>query len=162
MQQLHIFLADLDDPAHARAVCELTQIYAIDPMGNGKPLDDDVMERLIPGLRRHPTTRIFLVFDGEHAVGIATCFLGFSTFAARPLINIHDLAIVPDYRGHGLAKKLLRVIESYARQVDCCKITLEVVENNRRARAVYEQFGFAQAVYGESDSGALYYAKDLS
>ena len=45
--------------------------------------------------------------------------------------------------------------------MDCVKVTLEVQENNRRARHVYEQAGFAQVVYGAETGGALFYAKAL-
>ena len=37
----------------------------------------------------------------DKPVGLATTFEGFSTFAAKPLINIHDIAVLPDYRGRG-------------------------------------------------------------
>ena len=69
----------------------MVDAYSRDAMGDGKPLDQDVRAQLIPGLRRHPTTLIFLAFDGDQPVGAAVCFIGFSTFAAKPLINIHDL-----------------------------------------------------------------------
>jgi hypothetical protein len=34
--------ADLDRPEHQQAVLELTDAYARDPMGNGKPLSEKV------------------------------------------------------------------------------------------------------------------------
>src|SRR5262249_60715742 len=95
MQPIEIVEADLELAAHQRAVVELTDAYAMDPMGNGRPLSDEVRGALIPGLRAHPTTMIFLAYQGGNPIGIATCFRGFSSFAARPLLNIHDLAGVP-------------------------------------------------------------------
>jgi hypothetical protein len=65
---------------HQRAVVELVNADAMDPMGNGGPLPAEVREALIPGLRKHPTTMIFLVWEGTQAVGIAVCFLGFSLY----------------------------------------------------------------------------------
>src|SRR5262245_25253638 len=98
---VHVIQADLNDPRHQDAVLRLVDAYSMDAMGDGKPLSPDVRQRLIPGLRAHPTTLIWVAFDQEVPVGIAVCFLGFSTFAALPLINIHDCAVIPSHRGQG-------------------------------------------------------------
>jgi hypothetical protein len=60
MYELQIIETDLDRPDHAQAVVDLTDAYSRDPMGDGKPLDEDVRRRLIPGLKAHPTTHILL------------------------------------------------------------------------------------------------------
>jgi ribosomal protein S18 acetylase RimI-like enzyme len=153
--------ADLANPKHQREVLAMTAAYALDPMGNGGPLAGDVVARLIPGLREHPTTLIFLAYVGEQAVGIATCFYGFSTFAARPLINIHDLAVLPGHRGRGIGRALLEAVERKARERGCSKITLEVQENNLTARQIYKAAGFAQGAYGDATGGSLFYWKTL-
>ena len=80
MQKIEIVEADLDRPEHQHAILDLTDAYARDPMGNGKPLSAEVRGALIPGLRHHPTTVIFLAYLGNNAIGIANCFIGFSTF----------------------------------------------------------------------------------
>jgi ribosomal protein S18 acetylase RimI-like enzyme len=157
-----IIRADLARPDHQEAVVAMTAAYALDGMGNGGPLPPEVLERLVPGLRSHPTTLVFLAYLDGVPVGIATCFLGFSTFAARPLINIHDIAVLPEHRGRGIGAALLRAVEVAARERGCVKLTLEVQENNRRARHLYERLGLAQAVYGTSTGGSLFYAKNLS
>jgi GNAT superfamily N-acetyltransferase len=153
--------ADLGRPDHQRAVLDLVDAYARDLMGAGAPLPADVRERLIPGLRAHPTTLVFLAWLADRPVGIATCFVGFSTFAARPLINVHDLAVLPDHRGRGIGRRLLEAVEHKARARGCCKLTLEVQEHNRRARAVYKDAGFADADYQEADGRALLLAKTV-
>ena len=130
-------------------------------MGSGKPLPAEVRDNLIPGLRRHPTTIILLAYHDGQPIGIAVCFHGFSTFNARPLINIHDLAILPAHRGRGVGRRLLAAVEHKARQLDCCKITLEVQTNNHKARAVYAAAGFAQTVHEPAAGGALFLSKPL-
>ena len=161
MQEVEIVEADLDRPAHRQAVLQLTDAYARDPMGNGRPLSAEVRRALIPGLRQHPTTLIFLAYQAGRACGIANCFIGFSTFAARPLINVSDLAVLPEYRGNGLGRRLLEAVDRKAREMGCCKLTIEVQENNHRARHVYEAVGFSQAVYVEAAGGALFLSKPL-
>jgi len=159
--KVEIVEADLDRPEHQHAVLELTDAYARDPMGNGKPLSDEVRRALIPGLQQHPTTIIFLAYEGNNAIGIANCFIGFSTFAARPLINISDLAVLPDHREQRIGRRLLKAVEGKAREIGCCKLTIEVQQNNHRARHVYESVGFSQAVYVEEAGGALFLSKPL-
>jgi GNAT superfamily N-acetyltransferase len=161
MEPIEIVEAELSRTAHQHAVVELINAYAADPMGNGKPLALEVRNALIPGLRQHPTTLIFLAYQGDDAIGIAVCFLGFSTFAAQPLINIHDLAVLPGYRGLGIGRQLLEAVERKARSLGCCKLTLEVLEHNHRARRVYEAAGFAQATYREEAGGTWFLAKPL-
>jgi GNAT superfamily N-acetyltransferase len=142
--------ADLERPEHARAVLELTDAFARDPMGLGRPLPGEVREALVPALARHPVARVFLAYRGGEAVGIATCFLGFSSFAARPLLNIHDLVVLPAHRTTGVARQLLRAVEREALRLDCCKITLEVQPGNARARRLYAAAGFGPADPGAS------------
>jgi ribosomal protein S18 acetylase RimI-like enzyme len=156
-----IVQADLSRPDHQQWVLDLVDAYAADPMGNGRPLPARIKRDLIPGLQRHPTTLIFLARFQDEAVGIAVCFIGFSTFAARPLINIHDLAVLPGQRGLGIGKRLLAAVEHKARDMGCCKVTLEVLENNHRALNLYAAAGFARATYTEEAGGALFFAKPL-
>ena len=161
MQPVEITEADLNRTEHQNAVVELIDAYAMDSMGDGKPLSAEVRRDLIPRLKQHPTTIILLAYHGDKAVGIAVCFLGFSTFVARPLINIHDLAVLPAHRGQGIGQRLLEAVERKARNLGCCKLTLEVQENNHRARQVYEAAGFAQAVYEKAAGGSLFLSKPL-
>jgi len=161
MEPIESVEADLDRDDHQRSVLELIDAYAAGPLGNGQPLPDRVKKELIPGLRNHPTTLIFLAWCDSRAVGIAVCFIGFSTVAARPLIHIHDLVVLPQGRGSGVGRKLVAAVERKAREMNCCKVTLEVLENNRRALKVYAAAGFTRATYTEEAGGALFFAKKL-
>lgn len=164
MPEIQIVKADLLNAHHQDAILAMMDAYSNDPMGDGKPLSEFARKHLIDGLRTHPTTLVFLAFEGDRPVGIATCFGGFSTFAARPLINISDFYIDPEFRGRGLGRTLLAAIEREARDKGCCKLTLEVQENNSRARSIYGRFGFAQAVYAADmmGGGSIYMVKPLT
>lgn len=158
---VHIIEADLSQPEHQAATVHLLDAYAQDPMGDGQPLSDTARREVIPGLQAHPTTLVFLAYwDGE-PVGLAICFRGFSTFAARPLINISDYFVFPRCRGLGIGRRLLTAIEQRARELGCCRLTLEVQENNHHAKRVYAAAGFAQAVYVPEAGGSLYLSKPL-
>src|SRR5262245_62088679 len=90
--------ANLDDPTDAAAIVAVLDAYASDPAGGGAPLSREVRERVVPGLRRHASAAVWLALAAERPAGIAVCFVGYSTFRARPLLNVHDLAVVPDHR----------------------------------------------------------------
>jgi len=158
---LRIVRADLDDPRHQAAVLAMTRAYARDPMGNGQDLPAEVQQALVPGLRAHPTTLVFLAFHDDQAVGIVTSFTGFSTFAARPLINIHDLYVTKEHRGHGVGRSLLEAVEAEARRLGCCKLTLEVQEHNETALALYRRLGFVGGQYEAAAGGVLFREKKL-
>jgi len=141
--------ADLKSPTDAAALVAVLDSYASDPVGGGEPLAAEVRERLVPGLREQANALVLLAFDDERPIGIAVCFFGFSTFKARPLLNIHDLAVVPEARGQGVGRSLLAAAEERARERGCCRLTLEVQESNAPARALYDRFGFTDYVIQE-------------
>jgi len=161
VNSIQIVRADLNNMLHQEAIVELIDGYSRDPMGGGKPLDPGVKENLIPGLKSHPTTIICLALYDHKAVGIAVCFTGFSTFAAKSLINIHDLAVIPAFRKLGVGTALLNEVEKLAMSLGCCKITLEVLEKNHHAQTVYHSFGFNQGENVKEAGGTLFYTKAL-
>ncbi len=159
--RISVVEADLSRPDHQAAVIHLLNAYAMDPMGDGKPLSETARRDVIPGLRQHPTTLVFLAYRDTEPVGLAICFRGFSTFAARPLVNISDYFVFPAHRGVGIGRLLLTAIEQHARGLGCCRITLEVQENNHHAKRVYAAAGFSQAIYVPEAGGSLYLSKSL-
>lgn len=142
--------ADLADARDADAVVALLDSYARDPRGGSTPLSADVRATLVAGLRAHPTTCVWLAFEDACAIGVCVGFMGFSTFQARPLLNIHDLAVLPGSRGAGVGGALLAAAEAHARATGCCKLTLEVQEDNSPARSLYARCGFRDVTYGDS------------
>lgn len=158
---VRIVEADLSLAEHQEAVLAMVDAYSRDAMGNGKPLDQDVRTRLIPGLRRHPTTLIFLAFDGVQPIGAAVCFIGFSSFAAKPIINIHDFVVLPASRGKGIGRRLLEAVEAKARELGCCKLTLEVMDKNHQAIRMYQAAGFERYSLQEEAGAAIFMSKPL-
>jgi pimeloyl-ACP methyl ester carboxylesterase/GNAT superfamily N-acetyltransferase len=142
--------ADLQSEADAAAIVLLISAYAMDPRGGGQPLPAAVQSRLVPGLRAHPLARVWLAFDGTNAVGVCVAFIGYSTFQARPLLNIHDLAVLAGQRGRGIGRALLAAAEAGAAREGCCKLTLEVQDDNTPARQLYGNYGFHDVRYGNS------------
>lgn len=139
---IHVNRANLENPDHAQALVDLMRIYALDPMGGGKDLSDYVKANLASALHKRDDTCVVLAFLNSEAVGLLTCMVGFSTFNCKPLLNIHDVIVKPEYREQGILKRLLKEAEEIAIEKECCKLTLEVLEGNEPARTAYAKFGF--------------------
>jgi len=154
--------ADLADAADAGALLRILDSYARDDVGGGVPLSAEVRQRLVPALREVPQRLVLLAaVDGVY-VGLATCFYGFSTFSARPLLNVHDLAVLPEHRGRGVGRALLTAAEAHARRRCCAKLTLEVREDNARARGLYESFGFGDFELAGHHHRTLFLSKSIA
>jgi ribosomal protein S18 acetylase RimI-like enzyme len=153
--------ADLNNPKHQKDVLDLLSSYAMDIMGGGKDLSPEIKQKLIPELQKISSVVIVLAYEAETAAGLSICFLGFSTFYAKPLLNIHDFVVAEKYRGQGIAKLMLEKLEEIARSKGCCKLTLEVLEGNVRAQKVYKSFGFASYQLDPVMGKALFLDKKL-
>ena len=151
--------ADLANASHGRAIIDLLDEYAQEAIIDGRPLDSAVRDSLIDRLRDHPTTCIFLAKEGDTFIGLAVCFRGFSTFRARPLMNIHDIAVTPAWRGKGIGRLLMQAVEDHARTHGFCSITLEVKDGNEPARQAYLRFGFEEGKPG--DDATRFFTKRL-
>jgi len=166
---IEIQLADLDHPSQAEAVVRLMDSYASDLAGGGQVLSEDVKKRLPSELAKRKNCLVFLAWSYSDATrgverlpaGLAVCFEGFSTFACKPLMNIHDVIVSPDFRRRGIAKQLFQRIETISRERGCCKLTLEVLEGNHGAVDLYRSIGF-QAYQLDSAMGkAMFWQKQL-
>lgn len=153
---------DYGDQREAEALRRLMQHYASGPMGGGKPLDEVVLKVLPQALAEVPGAYSLLAWSGEEAVGLVNCFPGFSTFRCQPLLNIHDLVVEERYRGRGIGRQLLQVVEQEALARGCCKVTLEVLEGNHVAKRLYQQCGFDSYELDPETGKALFFEKNLS
>jgi len=162
MHELTVDLADYGDRRDAAELVMLLDAYASDPMGGGAPLCQETREALVPGLAATPGAFSLIArLDGKPA-GLANCFTGFSTFAAEPLVNVHDMGVLPEYRDRGIGRALLLAVEDEARRRGACKITLEVLSGNARAKALYLALGFGDYQLDPAAGHALFWQKKLA
>lgn len=144
IDELSIRDADYNCPRDREAIVDLLDMYSREDTGTCGPLPPEVQRNLVSGLRDHPMSRVLLAWVNGRAVGIAVCFVGYSTFAAKPLINLHDFAVRPEFRRQGIGRRLMQQVENWAREIDCCKITLEVRHDNEAAQQLYRNYGFRE------------------
>ena len=140
---LIVVQADYANPAHADALVLLLDAYARDPMGGSHGLSDFAKANLVPSLAARPQAFSVLAFADDQPAGLVNCIEGFSTFACRPLVNVHDVAVLSAFRGQGIAEKMLALAETLAVKRGACKLTLEVLSGNTGAARLYERIGFA-------------------
>ena len=158
---LRVAAVDLENEAISKAWLELLDHYARDPMGGGTGLSDYAKSHLVAELKSLPTFHGALAWAGDEPVGLINCFAGFSTFAAKPLLNIHDIVVHEDFRRRGIARALLAHAETVARERGCCKLTLEVLEGNRGAHRAYLDFGFQAYQLDPAMGAAMFMEKKL-
>jgi GNAT superfamily N-acetyltransferase len=161
MQQINIVHADLNNQQHAEAYLALMSHYASDPMGGGEDISDFAKQNLVTSLLKRNDIFIILIFANDQPAALLTAIEGFSTFACKPLFNIHDVVVHRDFRGKGLTKHLFGKIEDVAKQRDCCKITLEVLSGNEVACNAYKALGFSDYQLDPAFGSALFWSKKI-
>jgi ribosomal protein S18 acetylase RimI-like enzyme len=142
MKKIDIIECDFSNQEHLRAIGELTAAYMSDPMGGNEIMPAEVKERLPKVLAAHPAREVFFAKVDDKFVGIITCFINISTFYARPYYNIHDVAVLPEYRNLGIGERLINKVIEKAKNQNFCKITLEVRHDNFPAQHLYNKLGF--------------------
>ncbi|MFO7724540.1 MAG: GNAT family N-acetyltransferase [Oceanipulchritudo sp.] len=150
-----------EEVAHARAIVDLLDTYSLDPMGTGQSLSPGTRRDLVPELRRRPWIVTLMAILDDVPAGLLIAMEGFSTFAAKPLLNLHDVAVHPDFRGNGIGTALFKEAEVVARKRGCCKLTLEVLEGNEGARKLYQRLGFRPYSLDEATGVAQFWEKPL-
>ncbi len=79
--------------------------------------------------------------DGER-LGFAYLETLVDYFDRRPHGHVAELAVTREAEGRGAAGALLAAAETWSRGLGHLRLTLNVFEGNRHARAVYEKRGF--------------------
>ena len=119
---------------------------------------------LMEKLKDFPTTRAYVCEvdrGGFQAAGLALCFLGFSTFLQKPLLNLHDFFMIPEFQGQGLGRGFLAFLEKESRREGWGRVTLEAYQDNSRAVALYESCGF-KGSGNQGERVCYFYKKDVA
>ena len=142
--------ASMTDPHHAPAVlARMARLYAEDH--SGADIDTSRFPRTIDTLLARPHHgRIILCFAdaaGINTPGAASAPAGYAIIIpfwsnefGGTVALLDELYILPEFRGQGLGKGVLDLIER-DRPFDAVAVLLEVSEKNAKARAFYEAIG---------------------
>jgi GNAT superfamily N-acetyltransferase len=158
---IEVSIADYSNDQHSADLVHLLSCYALDPMGGGTALSEFVLENLVSELSKLPHAISVICYADGKPAGLVNCFEGFSTFKCKPLINIHDVVVLDEFRGLGISQLMLERIEEIAKEKGCCKMTLEVLEGNKTARNAYLKYGFEAYELAPENGKALFWQKTL-
>jgi GNAT superfamily N-acetyltransferase len=97
-------------------------------------------------LREHlfgprPCAEVLLAEDAGAVVGFALFFPCYSTFLARPVLYLEDLFVLPEHRGQGHGKALLRAVARLAVERGCARLEWSVLDWNEPAIRFYRALG---------------------
>ena len=83
---------------------------------------------------------LFVMEDGKE-VGFALFFHNFSTFLGRAGIYLEDLFVLPEYRGHGHGKGLIRELARITVERGCGRLEWSCLDWNENSIAFYKSLG---------------------
>jgi len=89
---------------------------------------------------RHGAEVIFAMEDGKE-VGFALFFHNFSTFLGRRGLYLEDLFVLPEYRGKGYGKGLLRELSRIALERGCGRLEWWCLDWNKPSIDFYRSLG---------------------
>lgn len=97
-------------------------------------------------LHRHlfgprPYAEVLLAEDAGIVVGFALFFHNYSTFRAKPGLYLEDLFVIPEARGKGYGKALLRELARLAVARDCARVEWSVLNWNEPSIQFYQALG---------------------
>lgn len=92
--------------------------------------------------RKHSAEVLFVCEDGKE-VGFALFFHNFSTFVGRAGLYLEDLYVLPEYRGKGFGKALLRRLAAIAVERGCGRMEWVCLDWNQPSIDFYRSLGAA-------------------
>jgi hypothetical protein len=99
---------------------------------------DDLRRELFD---ERPVIEAVLAWEGERPLGFALFFHNFSTFLTRRGLYLEDLFVVPEARGRGIGKALIRLGARTAVERGCGRYEWSVLDWNTTAIEFYESIG---------------------
>lgn len=84
---------------------------------------------------------VLFVCEGEKEVGFALFFHNFSTFLGRAGIYLEDLFVLPEYRGKGYGKALLKKLAQITVERGCGRLEWACLDWNQPSIEFYRYLG---------------------
>ena len=88
--------------------------------------------------------KCFVVESSGKLIGYSIFYPIFRTFSGALALHLEDLYIIPEHRGHGLGRSLLKSISKYALENKFERIDFQVLDWNADAIKFYEKLGASQ------------------
>lgn len=95
-----------------------------------------------------PESAVFLLYDGERAIGFAQCQLRHDYVEgtdSSPVGYLEGIFVEAAYRKKGYAKKLLEQCENWAKDMGCTEFASDCELTNTGSLAFHLKMGFEEA-----------------
>ena len=100
--------------------------------------DEKILEEWIFDKQK---SEVIFVMENEKEVGFALFFHNFSTFLGRAGIYLEDLFVLPEFRGRGYGKALLKKLASIAVERGCGRLEWWCLDWNKPSIDFYLSLG---------------------
>jgi GNAT superfamily N-acetyltransferase len=88
-----------------------------------------------------PAAHVVIARVGGEPAGFALWFYNYSTFLAKPGLYLEDLFVLPERRGQGIGRALLRHLAGIAVRRGCGRMEWAVLDWNEPAIGFYKRLG---------------------
>jgi ribosomal protein S18 acetylase RimI-like enzyme len=153
----------LSEHGSAEKLVQLLDAYYRTPNGGsgGVALAEEIKDRLFSELPRYRNAIAFVAQQQQDITGLVFGSYSLYIFAAKPCANIQLLFVRPEFQHRGFGRKLMLAFEEKARELDCCKVTLEVRETNEPAKALYRGLEYSRGSIGPQSELVQFLEKNL-
>ncbi len=93
-------------------------------------------------LRDHSLGRVWLIEDGDEAIGYVVLTLGYSLEYHGRDAFVDEIYICQSHRGKGIGAQAIKFVEEACRRLEVQALHLEVERENTKAQAFYHKVGF--------------------
>lgn len=93
------------------------------------------------GFSENPLFYCILAEKEHDIVGFALYFLTYSTWQGKPGVYLEDLFVKPESRGLGIGKALMKAVANHGVELNCTRMTWQVLDWNTPSIEFYEQCG---------------------
>ncbi len=100
---------------------------------------DETLKATLFGARKYAECHI-AEWNGKPAA-FALFFHNYSTFLGKPGLYLEDLFVIPEYRGFGIGKALLKKLAQIAKERGCGRFEWSVLDWNKPAIDFYLKLG---------------------
>ena len=86
---------------------------------------------------KNPRAEVIICYFNAKAAGFALFFHNFSTFLGRSGIYLEDLYVMPEFRGNGIANKVLGFLAKLCIERNCGRLEWSCLDWNQKAIDFY-------------------------
>ena len=119
-------------------------LFFIKQLAEYEKMADDVVateELLEKWIFDNKKAEVIFAMENEKEVGFALFFHNFSTFLGRSGLYLEDLFVLPEYRGKGYGKGLLKQLAKIAVERDCGRFEWSCLDWNKPSIDFYLSLG---------------------